>query len=156
MAIGKNDQHARHDLGSETFDAIPKSIFATLAFRLADRLGGGNADRDQVFPIMVEELQALATCGIVPQDQAVRAMKALNASPAPAKPAVNRDSSALPIGATVRYGNSGGLSMLRGREGHVVPLRCRQNREGWVSVNFGAGAGTFDVKAENLVVLGGR
>lgn len=77
MAIGKNDQHARSDLGSQVFDAIPKSIFATLAFRLADRLGDGTADRSVVFPIMAEELAALANCGIIPADQVKRTLKAL-------------------------------------------------------------------------------
>jgi hypothetical protein len=77
MPLNKNDMHARNDLGSAVFDAIPKSIFATLAFRLADRLGDGTADRSIAFPIMAEELAALANCGIIPADQAKRALKAL-------------------------------------------------------------------------------
>lgn len=77
MSLGKNDQHARDAVRSDVFDAIPKSVFATLAYRLADRLDGGNDDQAQAFAVMVEELDALALNGIVPADQARRAIKSL-------------------------------------------------------------------------------
>lgn len=77
MPINKNDHHARQDIGSDVFDAIPKSVFATLAYRLADRLAGGNNDRDAAFEIMREEIDVLALNNILPLDQAKRSVKAL-------------------------------------------------------------------------------
>lgn len=79
MAIGKNDWHARQALG-RCYDAIPKSVFATLAYRLADRLNGGNDDQAEALAMMRDELQALSLNGIVPERQAALALKALEAA----------------------------------------------------------------------------
>jgi hypothetical protein len=76
MPINKNDRHARAAIG-EGFDAIPKSVFGTLAYRLADRLCGGNDDRPAAFAMMREELEALGVNGIIPTDQVKRSLKAL-------------------------------------------------------------------------------
>lgn len=80
--IFKNDGHAKEALGL-AFDAIPKSVFATLAYRLADRLEGGNDDQGRAFTVMIEELEALALNDIIPADQVKRAVKALRPNAAP-------------------------------------------------------------------------
>lgn len=69
MAIGKNDAAAREHWGV-AYDQIPKSVFAVLAWRLADRLGA--------YPegICIEELRALGN-QIIDLKQADRAIKAI-------------------------------------------------------------------------------
>ena len=68
MAVSKNDAHALRHWGA-VYDAIPKSVFATVAWHLAN-LASGEADREgaaeeQFF----SELTTLAQNGIVPPEQ---------------------------------------------------------------------------------------
>jgi len=70
MAIGKNDLAAREHWGA-AYDAVPKSVYAVLAWRLADRLGEGEA-----VAICIEELEALGG-QIIDARQASRAVKSI-------------------------------------------------------------------------------
>jgi hypothetical protein len=70
MSLGKTDAHARKHWGA-AYDAVPKSVFATLAWRLADRIG------PEAVAVALEELDALAANGIIPEIQTNRAVKAI-------------------------------------------------------------------------------
>lgn len=70
----KNDRHARHHWG-EAYDAIPKSVFATVAWHLAN-LASGEADVEgaaekQFF----DELRALVANNIIPKEQLASLLK---------------------------------------------------------------------------------
>lgn len=66
MTANKNDIHARDHWGSELYDALPKSVWATVAWRLADRLAGGDEKAEDLF---ADELRALVHNGIIPEAQ---------------------------------------------------------------------------------------
>lgn len=74
MPINKNDAHARQCWG-DLYDKLPKSVFATAAWHLAN-LASGEADNEgaaerQFF----EELKALMYNDIIPKQQVLRALK---------------------------------------------------------------------------------
>lgn len=74
--IFKNDQHARKHWG-KAYDAIPKSVFATAAWHLAN-LASGEIDEPGAAELrFVEELRALAQNGIISGPQAVAAGSAV-------------------------------------------------------------------------------
>lgn len=70
--MGKADQHARKHWG-KAYDAIPKSVFATVAWHLANFASdGGNAEAR-----FVEELKAMLDNGIIDERQTKPAIKAI-------------------------------------------------------------------------------
>lgn len=78
MSGFKNDGHARKHWG-EVYDDIPKAVFATVAWHLAN-MASGEADADgaaekQFF----DELRVLALNGIIPQSQIAQLLKKLSA-----------------------------------------------------------------------------
>lgn len=71
----KNDDHAREHWGA-AYGAIPKSVFASLAWHLAN-VASGNADnRGAAEARAVEELRALGG-SIIPERQASGAARAI-------------------------------------------------------------------------------
>lgn len=74
MAIGKNDQVAR-DLFGHSYDAIPKSVFAVMAYYLAGNSVDSAEDDNQVRARILEELEALSG-QILPERQGRAAIKA--------------------------------------------------------------------------------
>ena len=72
MTVNKNDVHAREHW-KDVYDAIPKSVFATVAWHLAN-LASGEADAPAAAERMfLEEVQALGQADILPS-QHVRAV----------------------------------------------------------------------------------
>lgn len=72
----KDDQHALRQWGA-AYDAIPKSVFATVAWHLAN-LASGEADADGAAEAMFRaELGALIDAGIIPSGQGKRADAAI-------------------------------------------------------------------------------
>lgn len=74
----KNDQHATETWGYDVYSAIPKSVWATVAWHLANVASGeadapGAAERR-----LLDEISALAENGIIPAAQAERAKRALS------------------------------------------------------------------------------
>jgi hypothetical protein len=72
----KQDAHAHRHWG-DAYDAIPKSVFATVAWHLANAMSGecdadGAAER-----AFLAELAALVESGLIPAPQATRARAAL-------------------------------------------------------------------------------
>lgn len=59
MALNKSDQHARDNWGS-AYDAIPKSVFATMAYYLAGACVDSAENQQQVHARILEELDALS------------------------------------------------------------------------------------------------
>lgn len=83
MAIGTSDQHARQHWGGATYDRIPKSVFATVAWHLAN-LASGECDTPGAAELrFVEELRALALNGIIPAKQAAYSGLAIAEASAP-------------------------------------------------------------------------
>lgn len=76
MPINKNDIHAREHWG-RAYDATPKSVFATLAWHLANRASGYAGEPGAAEATAHDEIRALLKSGILPDGQASRAMKAL-------------------------------------------------------------------------------
>lgn len=68
----KHDSHAR-EIWGDAYDAIPKSVFATLAHFLAARCAD---DREQIDALILAELDALSG-QIMPERQARAAIKAI-------------------------------------------------------------------------------
>lgn len=74
MSANKNDSHARDHWG-QMYDAIPKSVFATVCWHLAN-LSSGEADTDGAAEKrFLEELGALARSGIIPEKQVASILK---------------------------------------------------------------------------------
>lgn len=72
----KDDQHAYRHWGA-AYDAIPKSVFATVAWHLAN-MASGEADVDGAAEAMFRaELNALIDAGIIPQSQGKRSDAAI-------------------------------------------------------------------------------
>lgn len=77
MAANKNDIAAREHWGSEVYDSIPKSVFAAVAWHLAN-IGSAEPDTSGAAETrFVEELRALCNCGLIPEQQAKAALRAL-------------------------------------------------------------------------------
>ena len=73
----KQDAHAARYWGGDLYDAIPKSVFATVAWHLANA-ASGNCDADSAAELAFEaELRALIGAGIVPPQQGKRVLIAL-------------------------------------------------------------------------------
>lgn len=71
MPAAKNDIHAREHWGP-LYDAIPKSVFATVAWHLAN-VASGKLDQDgAAVTRFFQELGALGANEIVPADQVAR------------------------------------------------------------------------------------
>ena len=77
MAVNKNDMLAREHWGSEVYDSIPKSVFAAVAWHLAN-IGSAKPDAPGAAEArFIEELRALGNCGLIPEQQAKAALRAL-------------------------------------------------------------------------------
>ena len=83
MGVFKNDQHAR-DVWGSAYDAIPKSVFATMAYYLAGSCVDSAEDREQVDERLLQELEALSG-QIIPERQGRASIKALRAAIAQAE-----------------------------------------------------------------------
>ena len=71
MPANKHDRHAREHWG-EIYDALPKSVFATVAWHLAN-VASGNADNPgSAKRRFISELNALVANNIIPAPQAAR------------------------------------------------------------------------------------
>lgn len=83
--IGKNDTHAREYWGA-CYDEIPKSVFATVAWHLAN-LCSGSCDADGAAEARaIKEIRILNLSRIIPERQANQAAKAIaKAHPAAAQ-----------------------------------------------------------------------
>ena len=67
--IIKSDSHAKEIWGGDVYAAIPKSVFASVAWHLAN-LASGEADNPGAAEKMfLNELAALGRCGIIPTQQ---------------------------------------------------------------------------------------
>lgn len=73
--MSKNDQHARRCWGS-AYDAIPKSVFATIAWHLANASSQQLDDPDMAFLRFFDELRALGHNGIIPTAQVLTTIRA--------------------------------------------------------------------------------
>lgn len=75
--IFKTDTHAKQAWGSDVYAAIPKSVFATVAWHLAN-LASGQADASgEAEKMFLSELAALTRSGIIPRDQTATVIRAL-------------------------------------------------------------------------------
>lgn len=79
----KSDAHARRLFG-DAYDAIPKSVFATMAYYLASVCSGSPDDRASVDARLLQELEALSG-QIIPERQGNAAIKAFRAAIAAAE-----------------------------------------------------------------------
>ncbi len=70
----KNDQHAREHWGL-AYDQIPKSVFATLAWHLANVASGCGDSPGAAETRAIEELRALSRATILPDNQALSAIR---------------------------------------------------------------------------------
>lgn len=78
--IMKNDAHGHAHWGN-AYDSIPKSVFATVAWHLAN-VASGECDNPGAAELrFAEELRALAINGIIPVSQAASAAKAIATQP---------------------------------------------------------------------------
>lgn len=76
MGAVKLEEHAREHWGP-VFDAIPKSVFATVAWHLAN-IASDNLDQDGAAETrFLEELQALGQNNIIPSEQLRRTLAAI-------------------------------------------------------------------------------
>lgn len=79
MAHLKHQTREAYAAWGEAFDAIPKSVWAVVAWHLAN-VASGEADADgAALARFREELDALIAAGIIPEAQGKRALKALAA-----------------------------------------------------------------------------
>ena len=77
MGTTKNDGHAHRHWGA-AYDAIPKSVWASVAWHLAN-LASGECDTPGAAEMrFAEEVGALADNGIIPKPQAIAAVRALS------------------------------------------------------------------------------
>ena len=75
----KNDQHAKQHWG-HVYDAIPKSVFATIAWHLAN-LASDKADTEGAAEMrFLEELKALVDGDIIPKSQGLSVVRAYEAA----------------------------------------------------------------------------
>jgi hypothetical protein len=75
--VFKSDNHAK-EIWGDAYDAIPKSVFATVAWHLAN-LASGKADVSGAAEEMfIQELAALTRSGIIPKSQTGRVLSALD------------------------------------------------------------------------------
>jgi hypothetical protein len=72
----KNDQHAKQHWG-DAYDAIPKSVFATIAWHLANQCGEQLDDPTAVIARFLEEARALGHNGILPASQVLATARAV-------------------------------------------------------------------------------
>ena len=77
MSIGKNDSIARHLYG-EAYDRIPKSVFAVMAWYLADACSDDGVGNDGELARLQDELKALRG-QVLDERQADRALAAFGA-----------------------------------------------------------------------------
>lgn len=77
MSIGKNDSTARHLYG-EAYDKIPKSVFAVMAWYLADACSDEGVGNNGELARLEEELKALRG-QVLDERQANRALAAIGA-----------------------------------------------------------------------------
>lgn len=74
MPVNKNDQHARQHW-PEIYDATPKSVFATVAWRLANIASGQLDGAVAAEARFAEELSTLMAMGIIPAQQGAKPHK---------------------------------------------------------------------------------
>lgn len=80
MALNKTESYAYDFWSEDTYRAIPKSVFAAVAWHLANE-ASGTADAPGAAEVrFVEEIKALQAAGIIPKDQAIRAARAVGNS----------------------------------------------------------------------------
>jgi hypothetical protein len=72
----KNDRHAKDHWGA-AYDAIPKSVFATVAWHLAAIAGDNADDPDATVRRFLEELRVLGLNGLIPPQQVVATARAV-------------------------------------------------------------------------------
>ncbi|NVD44363.1 hypothetical protein [Qipengyuania atrilutea] len=73
MALNKNDSEARALWGA-AYEAMPKSVFAVMAYHLADL---ASEDGDSAIGRALEEVNALAMNGLITETQHKNAARAL-------------------------------------------------------------------------------
>lgn len=76
--IGKQDEHAR-ELWGDAYNAIPKSVFATMAWFLAGAASDNCDDPESIVARVLEELDALRG-QVLPERQANAAIKAVRST----------------------------------------------------------------------------
>jgi hypothetical protein len=76
MAIGKND-HAARALWGRAYDELPKSVFAVVAWYLADCASDEGVGHGGEVRRFIEELDAMKSNGILDAVQVDRALAAL-------------------------------------------------------------------------------
>lgn len=77
MGVSKNDGHATALWGHDVYKAIPKSVFATAAWHLAN-IASGEVDHGGAAELrFCEELKALAQNGIIPPKQVIASVTAI-------------------------------------------------------------------------------
>lgn len=74
----KQDREAR-GLWGPAYDSIPKSVFATAAWHLADCCSDAGVGNGQEVARFLDEVRALAENGLISPAQAARASSALRA-----------------------------------------------------------------------------
>ena len=74
--ITKNDDHAK-ELWGAAYDSIPKSVFATIAWHLANEASGSADTPGAAVARFMAELNALGAGNIIPQKQVAPACRAL-------------------------------------------------------------------------------
>lgn len=77
MAIGKNDEAARRYWG-DAYDHIPKSVFALVAWHLANRCSGNCDHPGAAEAEFIAEIRALFKADIMDVAQAKRTLNALD------------------------------------------------------------------------------
>jgi len=74
MPVNKNDAHARQHWPT-LYDETPKSVFATVAWHLANIASGQLDGAGAAEARFAEELRALMAMGIIPPKQALKSHK---------------------------------------------------------------------------------
>jgi hypothetical protein len=72
----KNDVIAREHWGSDLYDRIPKSVFAVVAWHLANIASDSPDFPEAAMSRFVEEVEALEANGLIPEGQARAVIRA--------------------------------------------------------------------------------
>lgn len=78
MVRGGNGDRVARDLWGLAYDAIPKSVFAVVAWHLADCASDEGVGNDGEVRRFVEELEAMRSNGTLDERQVKRALRAAN------------------------------------------------------------------------------
>lgn len=77
MVANKHDTSAREHWGSDVYDRIPKSVFAVVAWHLANIASSNPDSPGAAESRLIDEVQALADQGLIPEAQGRAAIRAL-------------------------------------------------------------------------------